>query len=186
MPKKETNKFLKTRDKKYDPKTTPFVIEALLRRGFDLKQIADYLGVIPQTVRIWKQRYKEVRDVFDRAPELAVLKIEEALIKRALGYEYEEVITEVIKNEPAKGQERVKVRKITKHVPPDVTAIKILLMKYDPKFWGDLKDIQTQVNTQVNVMNDLPKVVIGAPPEQVKNKATIVNGKALPTSDSEK
>lgn len=50
------------------------------------------------------------------------VKVEEALLKRALGYEYEE--TEIIATRNGKN---TKVKKIKKVVPPDVNALYLLL-----------------------------------------------------------
>lgn len=41
------------------------------------------------------------------------------MLKRALGFEYEEVITEIVDQD---GEEKKLVRKVKKTVPPDVTA----------------------------------------------------------------
>lgn len=49
-------------------------------------------------------------------------KIEDALLKRALGYEYEE--TEIVATKDGKN---ARVKKIKKVVPPDVNALYLLL-----------------------------------------------------------
>ena len=74
-------------DRVFDKNTTPYVLEALLRRGYKLSEIAKHLGVKTTTITMWKQRYKSVRDVFKKAPSMVVYQVEEALIKRAKGYE---------------------------------------------------------------------------------------------------
>ena len=52
-------------------------------------------------------------------------KIEEALIKRALGYEAKEIIEEYAESDEG---EKLTKRKVTvKDVPPDLNAVKILL-----------------------------------------------------------
>lgn len=50
------------------------------------------------------------------------VKIEDALLKRALGYEYEE--TEIVATKDGKN---ARVKKIKKVVPPDVNALYLLL-----------------------------------------------------------
>ena len=52
-------------------------------------------------------------------------KLEEALIKKALGYDTEEVVEEYAEGD---GEIKLTKRKVTKkNVPPDITALKILL-----------------------------------------------------------
>ena len=49
-----------------------------------------------------------------------------ALIKKALGYDYKEVVEEYVSGE--EGEVKLTKKKITKkNVPPDITAIKMLL-----------------------------------------------------------
>ncbi len=57
-------------------------------------------------------------------------KLEEALLKVALGYEYEE--TEMI---ASKGGKASRVKKIKKVVPPDTTAIIFWLKTRNPNKW---------------------------------------------------
>jgi len=58
------------------------------------------------------------------------LKVEEALLKVALGYEYEE--TEIIASKDGKTS---RVRKVKKVVPPDTTAIIFWLKTRNPSKW---------------------------------------------------
>jgi len=49
-----------------------------------------------------------------------------ALIKKALGYDYKEVVEEYVSGE--EGEVKLAKKKVTKkNVPPDITAIKLLL-----------------------------------------------------------
>lgn len=49
-----------------------------------------------------------------------------ALIKKALGYDYKEVVEEYVSSD--EGEVRLTKKKVTKkNVPPDITAIKLLL-----------------------------------------------------------
>lgn len=58
------------------------------------------------------------------------LKVEEALLKAALGYEYEE--TEVIASKDGRNS---RVKKIKRVVPPDTTAIIYWLKTRNPSKW---------------------------------------------------
>ena len=52
-------------------------------------------------------------------------KIEKALLKKAFGYNYKEVIEEYVVDES--GQKLSKRKVTTKNVPPDISAVKFLL-----------------------------------------------------------
>lgn len=57
---------------------------------------------------------------------LSVADVREALIKKALGYDQTEVIEEYISGD--EGEIKLTKKKVTKkNVPPDITALKILL-----------------------------------------------------------
>lgn len=69
----------------------------------------------------------------------------EALKKRALGYEYEEVQTLI--EETAHGTKK-KIVKIKKHIPADVETAKYLLRQLEPSnndFKEMLKDFDNQI-----------------------------------------
>ena len=65
-------------------------------------------------------------------------KIEKALIKKALGYDSTEVVEEYVTGE--EGEVKLTKKKVTKkNVPPDITAIKMLMEK-DEKPLEELTD----------------------------------------------
>lgn len=52
--------------------------------------------------------------------------LQSALVKKALGYDYKEVVEEYVSSE--EGEVKLTKKKVTKkNVPPDITAIKMLL-----------------------------------------------------------
>lgn len=69
-------------------------------------------------------------------------KIRKALLKKALGYNTDEVIEEYALNE---GQEVLIKKKITKkHYSPDVSAVKILLERYYQTYQGKISLMSDQ------------------------------------------
>lgn len=56
-------------------------------------------------------------------------KIKQALLKKALGYEADEVVEEYVTDEDG-GQKLAKKKVSRKHIAPDITAIKVLFEKY--------------------------------------------------------
>lgn len=65
-------------------------------------------------------------------------KVEDALIKKALGYDSEEITKEYSYDEKSKKSILTKTKKTVKHYPPDVSAIKILLSYYGDKTFDEL------------------------------------------------
>lgn len=68
-------------------------------------------------------------------------KIENALVKKALGYEAKEVVEEFVADSDSGQEVLVKKKCTTKHFPPDVSAIKILLSYYDEKTFEELENM---------------------------------------------
>lgn len=109
-------------------------IEKWARDGLSEDQIAKNLGVNRSTLSAYKLKNKDLVDALKRGRAGIVTEIENALVRRALGYEYEEVKT-YIKDE---GDKMVKyTEKTKKHLAPDVGACAILLKNKDRGNWSD-------------------------------------------------
>ena len=70
--------------------------------------------------------------------------VENTLLKNALGFEYEETITEVY-TDPA-GVERKHIRKIKKYSPPNTTAQIFWLKNRRPDIWREKHDVAMNVS----------------------------------------
>ncbi|MGL6058998.1 MAG: helix-turn-helix domain-containing protein, partial [Culicoidibacterales bacterium] len=79
-----------------------------------------------------------------------------SLLKRALGYEYDEVTTTTYSN----GEEETK--RVTKHVVPDTTAQIFWLKNRKPDDWRDKKDVN--LSGDIGIAETLKKAR-----ERVKN-----------------
>ena len=104
------------------------LLEGWARDGLTDEQIAHNAGIHPDTLYEWQKRFPVISDALKRGKAPVDVQVENALLKRALGYEYEEVTTEI--TEPPyidrRGKERVRkqkhVKKTRKIVLPDTTA----------------------------------------------------------------
>ena len=105
-------------------------IEKWARDGLTEKQIAKNLGISRNTLNDYKNRYPDFSDTLKRGKQVCVAEIENALVRRALGYEYEEIKTYI--KDDAQGTTTY-TEKTIKHQPPDVGACAILLKNKDPK-----------------------------------------------------
>ncbi|CEN29818.1 MAG: helix-turn-helix transcriptional regulator [Paraclostridium sordellii] len=91
--------------------------------GLSDKQIATNLGIAYSTFREYKKKFSALSAPLKEGKACAVKQVENALFKKALGYEYEEVTKEICMNEET-GKQELKITKVvTKRVHPDTTAI---------------------------------------------------------------
>ena len=117
------------------------VIEGWARDGLTDEQIAKNIGISTGTLYEWKKKYSEFSEALKRGKEVVDREVENALLKRALGYEYEEV-KQIIEKD-AKGRDRKRIEKTIKHVVPDTTAQIFWLKNRKPHVWRDRREIET-------------------------------------------
>lgn len=99
------------------------------------KQICKNLGISVETANQYKHRYPEFADAIKKGKEVAITELENALFKRALGYDYEETKTSI---KMVDGKETKFTEKTKKHMPSDVAACFILLKNKDrERGWAD-------------------------------------------------
>ncbi|MCC6865754.1 MAG: hypothetical protein IT280_06290 [Ignavibacteria bacterium] len=126
--------------------------------GITFKQIENLLGLSAGTLKSYAVKYPEYKRAFENAELIVQAKIEQALIKRALGYETSEIHIIYTKssgstNENQDDEEiqifedglikpeelgmKVKeIRKVYKIVPPDNSAILSYLINRNSKRWS--------------------------------------------------
>ena len=111
------------------------LLEAYARDGLTDEQIAKNLDITPSTLYEWKRRYSEISEALKKGKEVVDIEVENALLKRALGYSYEEKKVEV-------SEEGTKVTKTIKEVVPDTTAQIFWFKNRRPEQWRDKQDIE--------------------------------------------
>lgn len=110
-------------------------IEGWAREGLTDEQIAQKIGIAAGTLYRWQNEHQEIREALKKGKAPVDIQVENALLKRALGYEYEEVTTEII--EQPDGSKRKHVKKTTRQVIPDTAAAFIWLKNRRPDRWRD-------------------------------------------------
>lgn len=126
-------------------------LEAWARDGLIDEQIAENAGITPSTLYEWKKKYPDISEALKRGKEVVDIQVENALLKRALGYSYKEVKTE----ETADGD---KVTVTVKEVVPDTTAQIFWLKNRRPDRWRDKQDIEHSGQIGgVMIIDDIPK-----------------------------
>lgn len=106
-------------------------IEGWARDGLTDEQISRNMGIGTTTLYRWKDEFEEIRESLKRGKEVVDRQVENALLKRALGYEYEEVKE---KFEYGVITERTVTKK---EVVPDTTAQIFWLKNRKPDKWRD-------------------------------------------------
>ena len=123
------------------------MIQGFARDGMTDAQIAQKIGISTQTLYDWEKRFPEFLDALKKGKAPVDIEVENALLKRALGYDYEEVITEI--EDLGEGRQKKHVRKITKHQPGEVSAQIFWLKNRRPGRWRD------KIETVPETANDL-------------------------------
>lgn len=124
---------------KYEYWLTPeglLKLEGWARDGLTDEQIAGNAGINPATLYVWKQKYPEISEALKRGKEIVDRQVENALLKRALGYEYEEV------KEKFEGNILTERTVTKKEVVPDVTAQIFWLKNRKREAWADRQNIE--------------------------------------------
>ena len=106
-------------------------IEGWARDGLVDKQIAANIGVSERTFTDWKSKYSAISSALKKGKEVVDRQVENALLKRALGYEYEEV------KEKFKGGILTERTVTKKEVVADTTAQIFWLKNRKPDTWRD-------------------------------------------------
>lgn len=119
------------------------LLEGWARDGLTEEQIAQNIGISRQTLSEWKRDYADIGDAIKKGRAPVDIIVENALFKRATGYDWEETTTEIDTN----GKKHIK--KITRHVPPDVGAIVFWLKNRRRDKWRDRPDL-VQDNSGTN------------------------------------
>ena len=119
-------------------------IEGWARDGLTDKQIAEIMGVAYSTFRDWIKRFPALSAPLKRGKEVIDRQVENALLKRALGYEYVETTKELT------DLGLTVTKQVTKQVAPDTTAQIFWLKNRKPKEWRDKKETEVTGNLNVN------------------------------------
>ena len=120
--------------RKYEYWLTPeglIKLEGWARDGLTDDQIAKNIGINRDTLYRWKKAHSDISDALKRGKEVIDRQVENALLKRALGYTYDEITFE--------GDDEVK--RVRKQVVPDTTAQIFWLKNRKPEEWRDKREI---------------------------------------------
>lgn len=135
---------------KYEYWLTPeglIKLEGWARDGLTDEQIAQNIGINPATLYDWKNKYDEISKTLKKGKEVVDYEVENALLKRALGY--------TVKEE--KLTKDGEVIELEKEVPGDVTAQIFWLKNRKPDSWRDKPEDNGNKEESITIINNIPK-----------------------------
>ena len=131
-----------------DVKNKLVLVEGWARDGLTDKQIANNLGISIQTFYTYKKEHLEFFESLKKGKEIVDYEVENALLKRALGYEYEEKTYEDVYNKELDMYVEKLTKKVKKQVAPDTTALIFWLKNRKPNQWRDKVNVENENNKE--------------------------------------
>lgn len=130
-------------------------LESWARDGLTDEQIASNMGIGYSTLQTWKSKYQDIQDTLKRGKEVVDIQVENALLKRALGYSYDEVTREMVLDyDQSTGQvvgSHMEITKtVKKEVQGDTTAQIFWLKNRRPEQWRDKRDVSVEGEISTN------------------------------------
>jgi transcriptional regulator with XRE-family HTH domain len=118
----------------------PILAEGYARDGLSDVQIAEKLGIAPSTFYEYQQQHPEFSEALKRGKAPVDRQVENALLKRALGYEFTERQVET----DGEGNP-IRQKVVRKEVVADVTAQKFWLANRCPEKWRERHHVEAEV-----------------------------------------
>ena len=122
------------------------LLECWTRDGYTFEDIANRIGITLTTLRAWRKQYPEIDSALKAGREIVDYKVENALLKSALGYKTREVkVTTIMRH----GKVVETIRETTdKEQAPNVSAAQCWLYNRLPKKWKNM-------NSRANILEDM-------------------------------
>lgn len=135
------------RPSKYETDVKPHLqeIRNAVEAGATDKEIADAFGISVSTIYEYKKKYSEFSKAFARGRKQVVFEIKAALLKKALGFEYEE--EKRVGRKDKDGENIILVEKYKRYSVPSETAAAMLLRNYD-ETWRDNDKASAEIKRQ--------------------------------------
>ncbi|MBF0725008.1 helix-turn-helix domain-containing protein [Enterococcus faecalis] len=124
-------------------------IEGWARDGLTDKQVAYNMNIAESTLHEWKKKYSVLSESLKRGKEVVDRQVENALLKRALGYEFKETTQELTED----GMRVTKV--ITKQQAPDTTAQIFWLKNRKPQEWRDKQETEISGHIRTDKLDSI-------------------------------
>lgn len=120
------------------------LLECWSRDGYTLTDIARRIGINLDTLVIWKKKYPPIAEALSNGKELIDYKVENALLKSALGYRTKDVkVTTTMRF--GKVVETIK-ETTDREVAPNVTAIQMWLYNRQKEKWKNMSSSKSMLD----------------------------------------
>lgn len=141
----------------------PLLAEMYAREGMRDVDICKKLGISKDTFYTYIKKYPDFSEAIKRGKAPVDFQVENAMLKRALGYDYEE---ETIEYENQDGKPAIKSKKtIKKHIPSDVGAGIFWLTNRNNDKWKRNRDVQ-----KIEVSKDYDEDIVNEEIERLLNE----------------
>lgn len=128
------------------------LLEGWARDGLTDEQIAKNIGINRTTLYDWKKKEVNIADALKRGKEVIDFEVENALLKKALGY------TITIKEEKLDKDGFVHTLEKDVHIPPDTTAQIFWLKNRKPNNWKDRVETDEDKEAVTNASQVIAKI----------------------------
>lgn len=124
------------------------LLECWMRDGYTYGDIANKIGVSLSTLKNWRIQYPEIEQALKNGKEITDYKVENALLKSALGYRTKEskVIMEL--NKRTGKMETIKKETTLKDIAPNPTSCQVWLYNRVPDKWKRNRDNIVELNEE--------------------------------------
>lgn len=133
-------------------------IKKYISEGATERDVIDWLQIASSTFYEYKLKYPEFRESLDIPKKESVMQVKNALLKRALGYDYTETKKYITKDKET-GKETLRIETYEKHCPADLGAIAMFLRNNDKEYhdkdqaYYDYSEIELELKKQLQEMN---------------------------------
>lgn len=129
------------------------LIEAWARDGYLLDDIAQRMGIERQTLYTWRKKYPEIARALNTGKELIDYKVENALLKAALGYTTKEIKVTLGKKMLNGKVYEVLKETTTREIAPNVTACMAWLNNRKHDQWKRNRDKVLEMDEEDSNIN---------------------------------
>lgn len=135
------------RPSRYETEIKPHIedIRKAVEAGATVEEIAVAFGIAVSTLHKYKAEKKELKDAFARGRGKVIIEIKAALLKKALGFEYEE--EKKVGRKDKDGENVILIEKYKRYSAPSETAAAMLLRNYDES-WRDNDKASAEIKRQ--------------------------------------
>lgn len=128
------------------------LLEGWARSGLTDEQIAKNIGIATSTFYEWKKKEIEFSEALKKGKEVIDFEVENALLKKALGY------TITIKEEKLDKDGCIHTLEKDVHIPPDTTAQIFWLKNRKPNNWKDRVETDEDKEAVANASQVIAKI----------------------------